>query len=73
MGSEGFARSFIVTAVFTDSVNDFTADDVSVTNGTISNFAGSGKTYNFAIRVNVQPDSLREPGLAGNNSLYVRL
>ncbi|WP_109699322.1 Ig-like domain-containing protein [Chitinophaga deserti] len=42
--------AFPVTVTFTETVTDFTAGDVSVTNGTISNFATSDNiTYTFTV------------------------
>ncbi|MEG4391177.1 DUF4347 domain-containing protein, partial [Microcoleus sp. BROC3] len=38
---------FLVTATFSESVTGFIASDVNLTNSTISNFTGSGTTYNF--------------------------
>ena len=35
---------FLVTATFSESVTGFIASDVNVTNSTLSNFTGSGKT-----------------------------
>jgi hypothetical protein len=36
-----------VTVTFTESVTGFTSGDVSVSNATLSNFAGSGASYSF--------------------------
>ncbi|MCE7997216.1 MAG: hypothetical protein HEP71_34970, partial [Roseivirga sp.] len=36
------AASFAITVTFSEDVTDFTADDITVGNGTIDNFAGSG-------------------------------
>jgi hypothetical protein len=38
-----------VTALFSESVADFVATDVTVTNGTVSNFTGSGTSYSFNV------------------------
>ena len=38
-----------VTATFSESVTGFTSSDLTVTNGTISAFAGSGTTYTFTV------------------------
>jgi hypothetical protein len=38
-----------VTATFSESVSDFTSDDVTLVNATLSNFAGSGTTYTFDV------------------------
>ncbi|WP_199247750.1 Ig-like domain-containing protein [[Phormidium] sp. ETS-05] len=40
---------FSVTANFSESVNNFIASDISVTNGTVSGFSGSGSTYTFTV------------------------
>jgi hypothetical protein len=36
-----------VTVTFSESVTEFTADDISVANGTISGFSGAGQSYSF--------------------------
>jgi len=36
-------------AVFSEVVTDFVAGDITVTNGTVSNFQGSGTTYSFDV------------------------
>jgi hypothetical protein len=41
--------SIPITVTFTESVTGFTSSDVSVTNGTISGFSGSGTTYTFNV------------------------
>jgi hypothetical protein len=38
-----------VMAVFSEAVADFVATDVAVTNGTVSNFSGSGISYSFDV------------------------
>ncbi len=43
------AASFPVRATFTEAVRGFTADDVVLTNGTISGFSGSGALYTFNV------------------------
>ncbi|MCT7971026.1 Ig-like domain-containing protein [Laspinema olomoucense] len=40
---------FSVNAAFSETVTGFAADDISVTNATLSNFTGSGTTYNFTV------------------------
>jgi Ca2+-binding RTX toxin-like protein/RNA 3'-terminal phosphate cyclase len=40
---------FSVTATFNEEVIDFTASDITVTNGTVSDFTGSGTTYTFSV------------------------
>jgi len=62
------------TVTFSESVTGFTSSDVHVTNGTVSGFAGSGKTFTF----NVAPTANGTVGVslaagaakdaAGNNS-----
>ncbi len=41
--------SFSVTAAFSESVTDFEAGDISVSNGAVSNFSGSGADYSFDV------------------------
>jgi hypothetical protein len=43
-----------VTVEFSASVADFDSSDVSITNGTISGFSGSGTSYSFAITGSAQ-------------------
>lgn len=43
------AGQFVVTAVFSKSVNNFDLSDVVVTNGTAASFSGSGATYFFVV------------------------
>ncbi len=40
---------FTVTATFSEAVTGFDASDVVATNGTISNFSGSGASYSFDV------------------------
>ena len=47
--SNTVSGSFNVSAYFSDSTADFTADDVIVTNGTLSDFTGSGATYTWTV------------------------
>jgi len=42
-------ENFTVTFTFSENVTDFTADDVTVTNGTKGTFAGSGTTYTLVV------------------------
>jgi Domain of unknown function (DUF4347)/Bacterial Ig-like domain/RTX calcium-binding nonapeptide repeat (4 copies) len=42
-------EAFAVTATFNEPVVDFTAADITVTNGTVGSFSGSGTTYTFSI------------------------
>ncbi len=37
------------TATFSESVSGFDASDITVTNGTVQNFSGSGTTYTFEV------------------------
>jgi hypothetical protein len=61
-----------ITVTFNEDVTGFDADDLIVTNGTVSNFAGSGTTYTFdltptadgSITVNVSAGVAAD--LAGN-------
>ena len=43
---------FTVTITFTESVTDLMADEITVTNGTGSNFSGSGSTYTLRVTPN---------------------
>jgi hypothetical protein len=69
------AESIPISVVFTEAVTDFTLADVVVTNGTASNFQGSGTTYSFSIdptangtvTVNIAAGAAND--LAGNPSL----
>lgn len=64
-----------VTATFSESVTGFDLSDLGVTNGTASNFVGSGSVYTFDIAptadgevtVTLTADSLMD--LAGNSNL----
>jgi hypothetical protein len=40
---------YVVTATFSESVTGFDASDVTLGNGTLSAFAGSGSTYTFTV------------------------
>jgi hypothetical protein len=65
---------FLVTATFSESVTGFIASDVNLTNSTISNFTGSGTTYNFTVTPNADgPVTVDVPAatatdIAGNNN-----
>ncbi|WP_415063957.1 Ig-like domain-containing protein [Bdellovibrio sp.] len=48
------AANFSVTATFSESVTGFVAGDISVTNGTVSGFSGSGTTYTFTVTPTAQ-------------------
>ncbi|MEM9535607.1 MAG: Ig-like domain-containing protein [Cyanobacteria bacterium P01_A01_bin.3] len=41
--------SFSVTATFSEATSDFTDTDITATNGSVSNFSGSGTTYTFDV------------------------
>ncbi len=41
--------TFPVTATFSETVTGFTASDINVTNGTVSNFSGSDAIYTFDV------------------------
>ena len=41
-----------VTATFSEPVTDFDADDITVSNGVVGNFAGSGAVYTFDVTPN---------------------
>lgn len=43
-----------VAVTFSESVSNFTASDVGVTNGTISGFTGSGANYSFSVTPSAQ-------------------
>jgi hypothetical protein len=55
--------SFSVSISFSESTNDFDVNDITVTNGTLSNFSGSGTSYT----VDVQPiaEGIVEVSVAG--------
>ncbi|MBD1940078.1 DUF4347 domain-containing protein, partial [Microcoleus sp. FACHB-68] len=65
---------FTVTATFSEAVTGFTAADLTLSNGAVSNFAGSGTTYTFTVTPTAQgPVSVSVPGAvatdaAGNNN-----
>jgi Ca2+-binding RTX toxin-like protein len=66
--------AFLVTATFSESVTGFIASDVNLTNSTISNFTGSGTTYNFTVTPNasgavtVNVPAATATDIAGNNN-----
>ena len=43
------SSSFTVTVTFSEDMTNFTQDDLSVTNATVSAFAGSGAVYSFTL------------------------
>ena len=49
-----------MTATFSGPVSGFTVDDITVGNGTVSNFDGSGAVYTF----DVTPDDIGEVTVA---------
>ena len=65
---------FSVTATFSESVTGFIANDVNLTNSTISGFTGSGTTYNFTVTPNasgavtVNVPAATATDIAGNNN-----
>jgi hypothetical protein len=69
------ANPIPITVTFNEAVTDFTLSDVVVTNGTASNFQGSGTTYTFniaptangTITVNIAAGAANDA--AGNPSL----
>ncbi|MEB3356695.1 MAG: Ig-like domain-containing protein [Synechococcales bacterium] len=64
--------TFTVTATFDEVVTGFDGGDISITNGTLQNFAGSGTTYTFDVVLNgegeilVSIDDGMAQDLAGN-------
>ncbi|GAA5109619.1 hypothetical protein GCM10023339_09910 [Alloalcanivorax gelatiniphagus] len=73
-GSPSAAASFPVTVTWPEEVTGFAQDDVSIVNGTISGFDGSGTTWTFtvtpaadgAVRIGVPAGAADD--LAGNTS-----
>ncbi|MCC3426443.1 MAG: VCBS repeat-containing protein, partial [Microcoleus sp. PH2017_01_SCD_O_A] len=65
---------FLVTATFSESVTGFIASDVTVANGAVSGFTGSGTTYNFTVtptatgNVTVDVPAATATDTAGNNN-----
>jgi hypothetical protein len=64
-----------ISAVFSEIVTDFTADDIQVANGTVSNFRGAGQMYAFdvtpskpGVTVSVKVASGKAHDAAGNLS-----
>ena len=47
--SSGAANEFTITATFGEAVTDFVAGDVAVTNGSVTEFDGSGDEYTFVV------------------------
>lgn len=43
------ANTIPVTFTFSEAVTGFASDDITITNGTISNFSGSGSTYSATV------------------------
>lgn len=68
--------AFTVTATFTKAVTGFVAGDVTVGNGTVSNFQGSGATYTFlvtpsadgSVTVDVAANVAVDSSSVGNNA-----
>ena len=65
---------FLVTATFSESVTGFMGSDVNLTNSMISNFTGSGTTYNFTVipngngSITVDVPAATATDIAGNNN-----
>ena len=65
--------AFTVSFTFSESVNGFASDDITVVNGTLGTVTGSGRTYNAmvtpdaqgVVTITVRADSSRDP--AGNS------
>jgi hypothetical protein len=71
---------FLVTATFSESVTGFIASDVNLTNSTISNFTGSGTTYNFTVTPNAEgpvtvdvPAAIATDTVGNNNTAATQL
>ncbi|HFC00033.1 MAG TPA: T9SS type A sorting domain-containing protein, partial [Phaeodactylibacter sp.] len=47
--SNNVTMPFVVDAIFSENVTDFILSDLTITNGTASNFTGSGSNYSFTI------------------------
>ncbi len=68
------ASTFDVTATFNESVTGFVVGDLSLSNGSASNFTGSGTTYTFTVTasgqgaVTVQVPAARAADAATNNN-----
>ncbi|GAB3635106.1 hypothetical protein GCM10027422_06960 [Hymenobacter arcticus] len=75
-GSTSSAATFAYTVTFSESVTGFVAGDVTVSNGTISGFSGSGTTYTFnvtpaangAVTVNVPANVAQDAASNGNTA-----
>ena len=74
------ASPFSVTATFDESVINFVVGDVSVGNGSVGNFSGSGTTYTFDITpagnglVTIDVNSgVAQDGAGNNNTAAVQL
>jgi hypothetical protein len=68
-----------VTAVFSESITGFNAGKISVTNGSVSGFTGSGATYTFNVTpsglgaVNISAAGSAGTDAAGNGSVAANL
>ena len=70
------AASIPVTITLSEEVSDFSADDVSIGNGTLSDFSGNGSSYSFnvtpagdgAVTVDVSADSAHDAATNGNSA-----
>jgi hypothetical protein len=76
-GSSTTTTPFAFTVTFSESVTGFVDSDMSVTNGTVSNFSGSGTTYTFTVTpntagtattVNVAQNVAQDQALNGNTA-----
>ena len=69
------ANSITYTFTFSENVTGFTADDVTVTNGTKGTFSGSGKTYTLVVTntgsttQNLKVDANKCTDTAGNGNI----
>jgi hypothetical protein len=75
-GSTSGNATFAYTVTFSESVTGFVAGDITVTNGSISGFTGSGTTYTFnvtpaangAVTVNVLANVAQDAAGNGNTA-----
>ncbi|MBG8552196.1 Ig-like domain-containing protein [Hymenobacter guriensis] len=65
-GSTTATSPLSFTATFSESVTGFVAGDLTVTNGTVSGFAGSGTTYTFLVTPTT-PGTATTVTVAGNS------
>lgn len=81
-GANSNASTIPVSVSFSQSVSDFTSSDVVLTNGTISNFSGTGTSYTFdvtptsdgavtvSIPAGVAHNHISTPSLASNTLTF---